>query len=327
MQERCFKLPGVRSCRNQAARPFPFPNLPFGESTAPRAFGGYGHGPVVGLPGRGGRAARARGPVPHPASHQLPRAPAAFQPGLQPGLAREAKGGGGGGGRERFLVRASSAHYGTLVPRSSGRPSLAVGSGEPTGERAGGSANGSARRRRPPSPASSPASSPAPPQPWRSAAPSLRRSAGTRRGARPGPRGARVGVARPTGLAARSRACSPRPARPAGRAAARRFFVSAVASSPALHAHAPAPGAPTKGTGVEATALTHPSPPLTAPRTPRPPQRLRTHACTGTLRPQCKVMGCGTWEHPTYPWARWAFFLWPQRKMDDPTRTGLYAWA
>lgn len=66
---------------------------------------------------------------------------------------------------------------------------------------------------------------------------------------------------------------------------------------------------------------------LTAPRAPRPPQRLRTHACTRTPRPQCKVVGCGTWEHPTYPWARWALIPWPQRKMDDPTHTGLYAWA
>lgn len=136
-------------------------------------------------------------------------------------------------------------------------------------------------------------------------------------------------MARPTGLAARSWACSLRLARPAGRAAARRFFVSSVASSLALHAHAPAPGTPTKGTGEEATAhtLAPLSPPLTAPRAPRPPQRLRTHACTRTLRPQCKVVGYETWKHPTYPWAWWALFLWPQRKMDDPTRTVLYAWA
>lgn len=141
-------------------------------------------------------------------------------------------------------------------------PILAVGSGAPTGERAGGSASGSAWRRPP-----SPAPSPAPPQPWRSAAPSRRRSAGTRRGSRPGPRGVGGWVWRgPPGLAAPSGACSPRLARPAGRAAAGRFFVSAVESAPALHAHAPAPGAPTKGTGEEATALT-PAPAATADST------------------------------------------------------------
>lgn len=82
-----------------------------------------------------------------------------------------------------------------------------------------------------------------------------------------GPRGVGGWVWRgPPGLAAPSGACSPRLARPAGRAAAGRFFVSAVESAPALHAHAPAPGAPTKGTGEEATALT-PAPAATADST------------------------------------------------------------
>lgn len=208
---------------------------------------------------RGGRAGRARGRFPRPVSRRLPPATTAFQPDLQPGLARGAEAG------ER-----AGAERGSLCapPRRITVPSFRAAAAGPASRwgpesrrasaREGGSTSGSVRRRPP-----SPALCPAPPQPWRSAAPSRRRSAGTRRGTRPGLGGGRVGVARLPGLAARSGACSPRLARPAGRAAARRFFVSAVESAPALHAHAPAPGAPTKGTGEEATALT-PAPAATA---------------------------------------------------------------
>lgn len=45
----------------------------------------------------------------------------------------------------------------------------------------------------------------------------------------------------------------------------------------------------------------HPPPPLTAPGVPGPHQRLCTRACTRTQRPQCKVAGCGTPEHPASP--------------------------
>lgn len=144
MQERCPKLPGVGAARTELSHPrpqgpfHPFPNLPFGERPAGRTFSGYGPSwvfPVVSARRQGREGA---GPVSTP---RVPSAPASHNglPARPPaGIGARGGGGGEGGGGERFLVRASSAHYGTLVPGCGGRPSLAVGSGEPTGERAGG---------------------------------------------------------------------------------------------------------------------------------------------------------------------------------------------
>lgn len=138
-------------------------------------------------------------------------------------------------------------------------------------------------------------------------------------------------MARPLGLARRGSG-------PAARASpgpqgvgqpARRFFVSAVESAPALHAHAPAPGAPTKGTGEEATALT-PAPAATADSTPGAPSappalHPRLHMHTKAAVQSCGLRDTGAPRFP--PWAGWAPFLSPQGEMDDPTRTVLYAWA
>lgn len=319
----CFKLPGVRSCRNRAARPIPFPNLPFGESPAPRAFGGYGHGPVVGLPGCGGRAARAPGPVPRPASHRLPPAPAAFEPGLQPGLASRAEG-GWRGRREFPCARLLGAlrYPGSALQRPA----------QPRGgvRRADGRARGREREReREKEEAAQPRVQP------RAAVAMAERRAFAQKISRyaAGLPGRVPGVG---GWVWRGPRALPRGPGPAARASPGPQGVRQLGGSLCPQSRPPRRSTPMPRLRAPQQkelawrprrSRSHRSPLLTAPRAPRPPQRLRTHACTGTLRPQCKVTGCGTWEHPTYPWTRWALFLWPQRKMDDPTHTGLYAWA
>lgn len=314
-QERCLKLPGVGSCRNRA-QPFPagprgllhFLTSPLVEKPSsahfrrPRPHPGSFLSRVFG----GGRTARAPQRLPRPASRRLREAPAAFQSDLQPGLARGAEEG------ERAGVESGSS---CAPPRRITVPSFQAPAAGPAsrwgpesrrasareggteGERAG------ARGRRPPSPALSPA----PPQPWRSAAPSRRRSAGTRRGTGPGLGGCgwEGGCGAAPGLARRGPGPAARasPGPQGVRQPARRFFVSAVESAPALHAHAPAPGAPTKGTGEEATALT-PAPAATADSTlgaPSAPPALHPRLHTHTKAASAKLRAAGHGGTPLPP--------------------------
>lgn len=196
-------------------------------------------------------------------------------------------------------MRASSAHYGTLVPGSSGRPSLAVGSGVPTGERAGGSARGGGR----------PAPRPAPRRRSHGGAPRLRaedQQVGC------GELGRASGVGGGGGWVWRGPRALQRGPGPAARASPGPQGVRRLRGSlcpqwrpPRLSTPTPRLPAPQQKELARRPRRSRPHspppPPLTAPGAPRPSRRLHTRACTRSLRPQCKVVGRGTREHPVFP--------------------------
>lgn len=334
---------GALNCREWGAQPFPagpqgllhFLTSPLGESPAPRTFGG--RGPILDLPCRECSAAGQRGfrscfHAPRPVGSGQPQWPS------NPTSSRDWRAGRRRGrGRGRRAVSRARLLGALRYPRSGlPRPAQPRGGVRRADWRARGREGGreSEREREE---GGRPAPRSAPRRRSHGGAPRLRAEDQQVRGGEPGRvsggggGSGRVGVARPPGLARRD----PRPAARASpgpqgvRLPARRFFVSAVESAPALHAHAPAPGTPTKGTGEEATALT-PAPAATADSTPGVPSappalHPRLHMHTKAAVQSCGLRDTGAPRFP--PWAGWAPFLSPQGEMDDPTRTVLYAWA
>lgn len=203
-------------------------------------------------------------------------------------------------------MRASSAHYGTLVPGSGGRPSLAVGSGEPTGERAGGREGGRASesaRKEAAQPRAQPRAAAAMAERRAFAQKISRYAAGNRAGCRG------VGVGGWVWRGPRAWPGAVRGLQPAPRQA-RRAWGSQLGGSlcpqwSPLRRSTPTPRLPAPQQKELARrprrSRPHPPPPLTAPRVPPQHRRLCTRACTCTLRPQCKVAGFGTRGHPASP--------------------------